>query len=203
MTEASIFFEGRGEVYATLRRISARLTDLKIPYAVVGGLAIFHHGVRRFTEDVDLLVTREGLAEIHRTLEGLGYVAPFTGSKNLRDTQSGVKIEFLVTGAFPGDGKPKPVAFPDPAQTAFEHEGIRFIRLEPLIELKLASGMTGAGRQKDLADVVALIKALHLPEAFAERLNAFVRPTYADLWRQAQAAEDYDKQDEREGWQNQ
>ena len=34
--------------------------------------------------DVDILVTREGLKTIHERLEGLGYVPPFTGSKNLR-----------------------------------------------------------------------------------------------------------------------
>ena len=78
---------------------------------------MFQHGYRRFTEDVDLLVTREGLKEIHRKLEGLGYLPPFQGSKNLRDTEHGVKIEFLVTGEFPGDGKPKPVAFPAPGRS--------------------------------------------------------------------------------------
>jgi len=29
-----------------------------------------------------------------------------------------VRIEFLVSGQYPGDGKPKPVAFPDPADVA-------------------------------------------------------------------------------------
>ena len=72
------------------------------------------HGFRRFTEDVDILVTRDGLKAIHAHLEGLGYVPPFTGSKNLRDTEHGVRIEFLIAGEFPGDGKPKPVAFPGP-----------------------------------------------------------------------------------------
>ena len=81
-------------------------------------MALFRHGFRRFTEDVDILVTREGLKTIHEQLEGLGYVPPFTGSKNLRDTESGVRIEFLIAGEFPGDGKPKPVAFPDPAESA-------------------------------------------------------------------------------------
>ena len=54
------------------------------------------------------------LSAIHAKLEGLGYVPPFSGSKNLRDTEHGVRIEFLIAGEFPGDGKPKPVAFPEP-----------------------------------------------------------------------------------------
>ena len=64
------------------------------------------------------LVTREGLKAIHAHLEGLGYVPPFSGSKNLRDTEHGVRIEFLIAGEFPGDGKPKPVAFLSPNRPA-------------------------------------------------------------------------------------
>jgi hypothetical protein len=35
-------------------------------------MALFHHGLRRFTEDVDILVTKEGLKKIHAELAGLG-----------------------------------------------------------------------------------------------------------------------------------
>jgi hypothetical protein len=87
-------------------------------------------------------------------------IPPFTGSRNLRDAQTGVRIEFLVTGEFPGDAKPKPVSFPDPADACMEIEGIDYLRLEPLIELKLASGMTNPNRLKDLAVVQELIRAL-------------------------------------------
>src|SRR5579862_2118440 len=158
LDEGGLFFEGKGAVPETLQRVTRRLNELGIPYAVVGGMALFQHGFRRFTEDVDLLVTRDGLKAIHEQLEGRGYLPPFSGSKNLRDTTSGVKIEFLVTGGFPGDGEPKPVAFPDPAEVAVEMNGAKYIRLPKLIELKLASGMTGANRLKDLADVQELIK---------------------------------------------
>ena len=46
----------------------------------------------------NLPVTPDQLQEIHRRLDGLGYLPPFAGSKNLRDTEYGVRIEFLVTG---------------------------------------------------------------------------------------------------------
>ena len=46
------------------------------------------------------------------------------------------------SGGFPGDGKPKPVAFPDPAGASVDIGGIRYLSLEKLVELKLASGMT-------------------------------------------------------------
>src|SRR5438445_8287943 len=185
MSEGSKFFQGKSEVQYTLKKITQKLRELGIDYVVVGGMAMFQHGYRRFTDDVDLLVTREGLKEIHRKLEGLGYVPPFQGSKNLRDTEYGVKIEFLVTGEFPGDGKPKPVAFPNPESVADEIDGIRYINLQALIELKLASGMTSSERMKDLADVVELIKALDLPSAFGDRLNSFVQAKYKELWEDA------------------
>ena len=196
MTEGSIFFEGKGDVQKSLRKIADRLNALQIPYAIVGGMALFHHGVHRFTKFVKILVTRGALKTIHEKREGLGYIPPFKGSKNLRDADTGVKIEFLITGAFLGDGKPKPIAFPDPTPASFEHDGIRYLHLEPLIELKLASGMTAPARQKDLADVIALITTLNLPKDLSTRLNDFVRPAYEDLWIQAHAAKEYDSQDD-------
>jgi hypothetical protein len=186
--EGSMHFEKDSAVHKALVKITKRLDELGIPYAVVGGMALFFHGYRRFTEDVDILVTPEGLKEIHRRLEGLGYVRPFAGSKQLRDADVGVRIEFLVTGTYPGDGKPKPVAFPDPTEAALEIDGIRFLQLSRLIELKLASGMTGAGRLKDLADVQELIKILGLARDLANQLDPFVQDKYLELWDGAQHA---------------
>lgn len=183
LQEGSMHFENESAVHKTLHRIVQRLDDLRIPYAIVGGMALFFHGLRRFTEDVDILVTREGLRQLHEALEGLGYIPPFAGSKNLRDVESGVKIEFLVTGDFPGDGKPKPVTFPDPQNVTTVIEGIRFIALPALIELKLASGMTNPLRGQDIIDVQRLIQILALPKSMEESLNPFVREKYSELWQ--------------------
>src|SRR5256885_586286 len=81
LSDASLFFEGKGSVQEAFRKIVSRLDALAIPYVVVGGLALFGHGYRRFTQDVDLLVTREGLQRIHDELEGLGYLPAFRGSR--------------------------------------------------------------------------------------------------------------------------
>jgi hypothetical protein len=185
LSQGSQFFEGRGAVQEALFRITRRLNDLGIPYSVAGGMALFLHGYRRFTEDVDILVTREGLREIHSKLEGLGYLSPFPRSKNLRDTENGVRIEFLVTGDFPGDGKPKPLAFPDPAVASTTYQGIPFLTLPRLIELKLASGMSSPGRLRDLSDVMELIRLRNLPMSFAEQLNPYVQSKFRELWNQS------------------
>jgi hypothetical protein len=65
----------------------------------------------------------------------------------------------------------------------------RVARLETLIELKLASGLSAEHRRlRDLADVQQLIEILHLPVDLAERLEPSVRNEYIRLWELAQKA---------------
>ena len=180
-----------GDVYETLRALATRLTEEGLEYAVIGGMALVAHGYRRFTEDVDVLMTRETLRRFKDKFVGLGYVPAFsTASKSFRDTSTGVKIEVMTTGEYPGDGKPKPVVFPDPAGARVEREGLWIITLEKLIELKLASGLSAPHRLKDLSDVQELIVHLKLPLELAEQLDASVHAEYRRLWEAAQGASD-------------
>lgn len=184
--QATRFFMRDDPVHTTLKRVTQALERLNISYAVSGGMALVAHGYDRTTADVDILLTAEGLNQVHESLSGLGYLPPFTGSRNLKDVETGVRIEFLVAGGFPGDGKAKPVAFPRPEDAAVEIGGVRYLSLEALIELKIASGMTARGRLKDLADVQELIRVLALERGFGERLNAYVREKYLELWEDVQ-----------------
>ena len=120
---------------------------------------------------------------------GLGYVEKFPGSRGLRDTEAGVGIDVLLAGEYPGDGKPKPVAFPDPAVAAVRGRRVALLPLGKLIELKLASGISAPHRLKDLADVLELIKALALPRQLADSLDGSVRAKYDELWQAAQTAD--------------
>lgn len=185
LDEGSRHFMNESDVHKTLQRITRKLDELGIPYAVVGAIALFFHGLRRFTEDVGILVTAEGLKRIHDELEGLGYIPVFEGSKNLRDATTGVRVEFLVAGQFPGDGKPKPVAFPNPEDASVLIDGISCIGLEKLIELKILSGTTG-DRLWDLGDIQKLIRRLGLSRDFADALDPSVRDDYLNLWDRAQ-----------------
>src|SRR5262249_48347975 len=156
------FFMGNDAVHRSLHKITGKLDELGIPHAVAGGMAVVAHGYVRTTVDIGVLLPGDALPKAHAALEGVRDLAPFEGSQDLRDTGTGVRIDFLLAGQFPGEGKPKPVAFPDPARASVEIDGMRFLSLEKLVELKLASGMTGAGRLKDLADVQELIRARRL-----------------------------------------
>ena len=187
MQEGDRFFQSQSEAHSSLQRIAARLKQLDIDYAVVGGMALFLHGYRRFTDDVDILVAAEDIETIHEKLSGLGYVPLFENSKNLRDTVSGVRIEFLISGQYPGDGRRKPVQFPDPATSdVLEINGIRCLSLVTLVELKLASGMSAPNRLRDLADVQELIRILNLGKEFVDRLDSSVQEKFAELRQSVQ-----------------
>lgn len=180
-------FEGSNAVHTTLRRLAQRLEELEIDYAIAGGMCLFRHGFRRFTQDVDVLVTREALARIHEELEGRGYVKPFAASKNLRDADTGVRIDFIISGQYPGEGKPGPIAFPIPNTVSKEIDGVRYVDLVPFIELKLASGQA-SHRAQDLHDVQQLVGARSLPRELADQLHPSLRQAYLQKWDDAQRA---------------
>lgn len=185
------FFRGKGMLNDALRRLAADLDQNGIEYVVIGAIALNQYGYRRFTEDIDLLLSREGLEQFREKLVGLGYRPAFPNArKKFRTTAENVPVEIITAGEYPGDGLPKPVAFPSPESAVTEIDGIKTITLEKLIELKLASGMTASDRLKDLADVQELIKVKNLDESFAQKLDPFVQDRFTDLTRGVAFARD-------------
>jgi hypothetical protein len=186
---AERFFMGLDEVHAAMQKLCAALEADKIPYAIAGAMALNAYGYRRVTTDVGLLLTRDGLAAFKEAHLGRGWVERFPGSRGMRDTELNVKIDVLVTGDFPGDGKPKPVSFPDPS-VAVRGDGVMLLPVSQLVELKLASGLTNPDRLKDLADVQELIRAAQLPLDLGESLNPMVQPKYAEIWHATKRVQD-------------
>lgn len=184
------FFMGESPVHLAADQIARRLAEAGIPYAIAGAVSLAVHGVLRATEDVDVLITREGLDRFKQEWLGRGYVNLRPGGKAVRDTTHAVKIDFLITGDYPGDGKPKAVAFPDPVSAGVEAGRFRILALDKLIELKIASGMTAAHRLQDLADVVHLVRSRGLPREFALQLDPYVRDKFGELWLLAQHQEE-------------
>ena len=191
------YFMGQGDLHGALAQLSSDLKRQGIDYMVIGAVALLAYGYPRFTEDIALVMTPEGLEAFHQNLVGLGYLPAFQGArKKLRSTRDGVSIEVLTSGEYPGDGKPKPVSFPVPADSSTDIDGVRIVTLEKLIELKLASGMTAPDRLKDLADVQELIKVRGLTSDFAEQLNPYVREQYLELCRAVEQARQNSGSDE-------
>lgn len=174
---------GEGTLNNTLERLSTDLKEHGIDYMVIGAVALLAYGYPRFTEDIDLVMSPDGLEKFHTELVVLGYAPSFPGArKRFRSTADNVKIEVMVSGEYPGDGKPKSVSMPIPSTASQDIDGIRFVTLEKLIELKLASGISAGDRLKDLADVQELIKLRQLDADFAQKLDPYVRPKFIELY---------------------
>ncbi len=181
------FFVGQAEAQKAAEKIVGILEREGIPYAIIGALALNEYGHRRATVDVDLVMREEDLQSFKSRWLGCGYAERVPGTGKLIDTELGVHIDVLSTGRYPGDDKPKPIAFPDPATTAIRGAPFALLPVEKWIELKLASGMVAPHRLKDLADVQELIRAAQLPKAMAETLDPWVRERFVELWDAVEA----------------
>jgi hypothetical protein len=186
VAQATRFFMGEANVQRALDKLVRLLDDAQIPYAVVGAMALNAYGYRRVTVDIDILLARQGIESLRGLAFGRGYTEQFPGRRGLRDVEHGVPIDMLVAGEYPGDGRPKPVMFPDPAEVAIRGVRAALLPLPRLVELKLASGISAPHRLRDLADVLELIRAADLPVELADELDPFVREKYLELWRAAQ-----------------
>ena len=185
------FFMGQAEAQLALYKLAAILEADGLPYAIIGAFALNEYGHRRVTVDVDLVMREEHLQEFKRKHVGKGYVERVSGTGKLLDTEHDVNIDVLSTGRFPGDDKPKPIAFPDPATMALRGERFALLPMPRYIELKLASGMVAAHRGKDLVDIQELIKSAALPASVAEELHPWVRAKFLELWKLAQATDPF------------
>ena len=63
--EVSRYFMGEGNLNIALARLARDLKEHGIDYMVIGALALFEHGYARLTEDIDLVLTPEGLEVFH------------------------------------------------------------------------------------------------------------------------------------------
>jgi hypothetical protein len=181
-----MFFEGRGHVQQSMRRLVKELEKARISYVLVGGLAVNAHGHERMTKDVDILMTREGYKKFCQEIVPRLYDRDASRSRRFVDRKTQRTIDVLLTGMFPGRGQPGPIAFPDPDMVGEVIRNIRVVNLTTLIQLKLA-----ARRHQDFADVVNLIAAHNLDESFRERLHPSVHQDFIECLEEKRREEEY------------
>jgi len=139
------------KIRSAARRASAELTKAGIVHAICGGLAVGHYGYPRMTVDVDFAVGDDAFNHHPGGLVTL---------KIPIISVDGVPVDFVSA----------------PFEAAGELDGVPVVSLQTLVEMKL-----GAGRAKDIADVVELIKRGAIaPETIA------VPPGLRDRWARAQ-----------------
>jgi hypothetical protein len=182
-----MFFQGKDDVHKTMRRLVKRLEKANIPYAIVGGMAVNAHRYQRTTADVGILLTPAGLDQFRRHFVPKNYGGLPNRSRRFVDRANEVTVDFLLTGMFPGTGKPGPISYPDPARVRQTIENYQVVDLVTLIQLKLA-----ARRHRDFADVVELIRFNDLDESFAERLHTSVRRDYIECLEEKRRNDEYE-----------
>ncbi len=137
-----------------------------------------------------------------KRLVNLGLKRKFENSKKkFIYTSTGTSVDVIIEGEvriewfnkfvcfkrcffvqYPGDGRTGPIAFPNPEQYQQHIDDMNVISLPKLIDLKLASYQSlPRSRQKDLADIIELIKILNLNRSFADLLHPAVRNEFEQL----------------------
>lgn len=182
---------GQSEAQHALYRLTSILETEALPYAIIGAFALIEYGHDRVTVDVDVLMREEDLQEFKRRHLGKGYAERVPGTGKLLDTEYSVNVGVLSAGRFPGDDKPKPIAFPDPARVALRGERFALLPMPRYIEIKLASGMVAPHRGKDLVDVQELIRSAGLSADVAQELDPWVRDKFLELWNLAQTPDPF------------
>ena len=144
-----------GGAIADLERL---LTATETLAVVAGGWAVWRHGFAgRVTDDVDVVVPEDKLDELKSVAPMCGFevlsVPPGRWPKMVHRATS-IDVDLLPENGIPGTpSRPARIAIQHPRQYAATLRTLHFIPLINLIELKL-----GAGRAKDIADIIELIQ---------------------------------------------
>jgi len=157
----------------TLRKAVGVLAGWGIPHYVCGGFAVQEYGYPRMTIDVDIIVPDP--AEAIWRLQQSGLFRKNQGSgMTVTDRETRVPVDLLQGGSTVSKGG----KFSLPMPTKVSGRPL-LLTLEDLVSTKLSSG-----RQKDLADVVELIKLNRLPRGYG--VDASVRDRYLGAYRLAE-----------------
>jgi hypothetical protein len=173
---------GNESLWDVAERVHKLLRTYKVPYAIVGGVAVCLHGYRRNTVDLDLLIRPEDAAEFRAALES-GEFAWVPRAKEYR-SPAGVAVQVLLAGDPEGPGQE--ASFPDPSRDdcVTTIQGVRVLALAQLIQAKIACGLGNLRRtHRDFADVVELIAIHRLDGSFARLLHKSVRKEFRRLVR--------------------
>jgi hypothetical protein len=173
-----------GRFGRVIRALDHVLKVLDLEAVVGGGWAVWRHGYQgRLTQDVDIVLPADRVEEFLRvsTVSGFEVLARPAGRwPKLRHRDTDVQVGILPEGARPGTSvKPAPTTIPHPARLGAERGVLRYMGLSPLIELKLA-----AGRARDEADVVELIRVNQDRIDTIRQHLATVHPAYVDAFGQ-------------------
>jgi hypothetical protein len=181
------FFQGQDAVHKTLRRTANRLEGSRIPYAVIGGMAVNLHGYRHTTGDVDILLTSDGLEAFRNCFVPEDYEADARRMRRFLDRRTATPVDVALKGSFAGPDKVRGLSYPDPCSVRVRIDDLWVADLTALIQIKLA-----IGRYCDLGDVAGLIRSNRLDATLAERLHPWLRREYVNCLAENGREDEYE-----------
>jgi len=152
------------EILTAAEVASSKLKEASIPHALAGGLAVGAHGYPRTTDDVDFLVGDEAFVKHAGGLVTLKVPLIAVGK---------VRIDFVAIDPTKGEPEQLRPAVENPSFS----EQIPIVPLAALVYMKLK-----ASRQKDLADLVELLKRGKIEVAVIDRYLAEHAPAFVQRW---------------------
>ena len=173
-----------GRYGRVIKAIDRLLQAAQTEAVLGGGWAVWRHGyVGRVTQDVDVVLPAERVAEVLRIASVSGFeILPRPPGRwpKMVHKDTGIQVDILPEGERPGTpSRPAPTTLPHPRAIGGRGTRLHYITLPALVQLKLA-----AGRARDESDVVELIRANpqeapaireHLASAHADYVAAFDR----------------------------
>ena len=150
------------EILRAAELASQKLREAHIPHALAGGLAVGAHGYPRTTDDVDFLVGDEAFEKHAGGLVTLKVPLIAVGK---------VRVDLVSMDEAKDERRQLRGAIEEPP----ESEGVPIVPLPALVYMKLK-----AGRQKDIADLVELLKRGRVD---LEALDQYLEEYAPDLLR--------------------
>ncbi len=168
-----------GRVVAAIDRLLALMQCRAL---LAGDWAVWRHGyLGRVTQDVDIVLRASRIDEFLQmaSVSGFEKINPPAGRwPKLVHKDTGIQVDILPEGARPGSSKlPAPTTIRSPQEMGAVAGALTYLGLPETIELKLA-----AGRQRDLADVVELIRSNPDKTSKVRDHLAHIDPSYAAMF---------------------
>jgi hypothetical protein len=153
------------EILSAVEVASSKLREAGIPHALAGGLAVGAHGYPRTTDDVDFLVGDE--AYIKHAAGLVTLKLPLIAIGNVR-------VDFVSIDESKGGRESMQAAIASAPQS----RQIPIVPISALVHMKLA-----AGRQKDLSDLVELLKRGKIDVTDMDRYLEARAPNLSAKWQ--------------------
>lgn len=175
---------GHRALWDTVKICAEALDEARVPYAVIGGVAVCIRGYERDTTNVDLLIRPADDDRARRALTEAGL--SWNSEHSELDGLLGTPVRLWLAGQVVASNAS--VTFPDPASRRVTENlrGIAVLKLFKLIELKVACGQANERRMhKDFADAVELIARNSRGKSFARFTDPSVEKTFHLLVKRA------------------